>query len=276
MRNNLKKHIPDELKIEQLLGGFKPQPSTRYYERMSSAPWFYQDQAFRSIENKKSFPYLKTVLAFATIIIVLGVLSLSFIPSIRAAADQFIHFFLPATSDQLNVQITPGNPLEILDFTNPSNFTLTKDEAQRQAGFMVKQIPASPTVPSYIGARFIPEFNAVFLLYQGTEYTLLVTQRPLGTSQDVLSIGSNAKVEFVNVGNVQGEYVVGGWKAVSTQAPSASLTQTGTMQINAVWDDQLPQFTLRWQESGFTYELRSNGENSPSLSQLISWANELK
>jgi hypothetical protein len=276
MRSNLEKHIPDELEIEQLLGDFKPQPSTRYYKRMSSAPWRLQEQAFRSTEHIKRIPRWKTVLALATFIIVLGLLSLSFIPSLRVAADQFIHFFLPATSDQLNVQITPGNPLETLDFMNPSYFPLSKDEVQRQAGFMVKMIPLSPTTPTFIGARYALEYNAAYLLYKGEEYTLLVTQRPLGTSQDVLSIGSNAKVEFVNIGDFQGEYVVGGWNAVSTQAPSDIPTQMGTVQINAVWDDQLPQYTLRWQESGFAYELRINGENSPSQSQLISWANELK
>ena len=163
------------------------------------------------------------------------------------------------------------------DFLNPANFPLSVANVQQQAGFSVKEIPSSPVAPSFIGARYDPAFNAVMLLYKKNEdYTLLLTQRPLGNSQDVFSIGSNAHVEFVNVGNVQGEYVIGGWNAVSTVTPSNIPTSSGSVQINAVWDDNLPQFTLRWQISGIAYELRSNGENSPSQSQLISWANELK
>ena len=39
----------------------------------------------------------------------------------------------------------------------------------------------------------------------------------LGIGEDVFSIGANAMVKLVNIGDIQGEFVVGGWKAVSTQ-----------------------------------------------------------
>jgi hypothetical protein len=277
MRNNHNENIPDESKIQQLLSGFKPQPSHRYIARMTTAPWQTQDYSRSSSQAKNWVLQLKPAWILASIIFVLALLTLAFIPSIRVAADQFIHFFLPAASDRLEVQVTPANPLDSLDFLNPSNFPLSISAVQQLAGFTVKEIPTSPGAPSFQGARYDPAFNAVILLYKkGEDYTLLLTQRPLGNSQDVFSIGSNAHVEFVNVGNVQGEYVVGGWNAISTETPSANPTPSGTLHISAAWDDSLPQFTLRWQESGFVYELRSNGEYSPSQSQLISWANGLK
>ncbi len=277
MRNYSDKSIPDESKIEQMLGGFKPQFSHRYYARMSTAPWQTQDHSKSSSHAKNWALQLKPAWILASVILALALLTLTFIPSVRVAADQFIHFFLPAASNQLEVQVTPSNTPYSFDFLNPSNFPLSVANVQQKAGFSVKEIPSSPGAPSFIGARYDPAFNTVMLLYKkGEDYTLLLTQRPLGNSQDVFSIGSNAHVEFVNVGNVQGEYVIGGWIAISTETPSDIPTSSGSVHINAVWDDNLPQFTLRWQESGAAYELRSNGENSPSQSQLISWANELK
>lgn len=276
MQNHPNDNHPDELKIEQLLSAFKPQPTPRLNARMSSAPWFTQDHSRSGTEAKTWTHRMTPTLAIAVIILVLVIITLGFIPSVRVAADQFIHFFLPAASDRLEVQVTPANPLVTLDFSNPSNFPLNIREVQQQAGFLVKEIPFSTAAPAFIGARYEPELNAALLLYQGKNYTLLLTQRPLGNSQDVFSIGSNAHVEFVKVGDIQAEYVVGGWTAVSTQTPSGTPSSSGGVHISAVWDDTLPQATLRWQEAGYAYELRTNGVNMPSQSQLINLSNELK
>ncbi len=197
-------------------------------------------------------------------------------PSVRVAAGQIIHFFLPGSSDQLDIQVTLNNPNDLLDFSNPDNFPLTMEALRQQVGFNVKQIPSSLGAPPFIGARNDPIYNAVTLLYQAEDYILLLTERPLRNSQDLFSVGANAHVEFVLIGTVQGEFVVGGWSAVSTQPGPYKATSSAPVQITAIWDDELPQSTLRWQESGYAYELRSTGENRPSQSQLISWANELK
>jgi hypothetical protein len=142
---------------------------------------------------------------------------------------------------------------DYLDFSNPSNFPLSIAQARQLAGFIVKQIPSSTYAPIFIGARFDTKLNAVILLYKGEDYILLLTQRLLGNSHDVFSIGSNANVQFVNVGDVQAEYVVGGWKAASTQTPMSTLTPPGLVHISAVWENSLPQYTLRWQVAGFVY-----------------------
>jgi hypothetical protein len=276
MQNNPNNNIPDEDKIEQLLSGFKPQPTPRLNTRMSSAPWQIRDTSQPSTITKKWSLRWKPAWVLVTLIIALAFLILSFIPSVRATADQIIHFFLPSSSDRLEVQVTPVNSLDSMDFSNPSNFPLNVITAQQQAGFVVKEIPSSPTAPTFIGARFDPSYNAIILLYKGEGYDLLFTQRPLRNSQDVFSIGSDAHVEFVNIGDVQAEYVVGGWNAVSTQVPAGNPSPSGAVHIIAVWDNSLPQSTLRWQKSGFAYELRCNGENSLSQQQLISLANGLK
>jgi hypothetical protein len=276
MQNDPHQDTPDEQKIELLLGCFKSQPSPRFYARMRNAPWQKEHLSLASREYRTWRLGFKSAWGFAALILVLAILVLAIFPSVRVAASQIIHFFLPAASDQLEVQVTLTNPNDLLDFSNPSNFLFTVDDVQQRAGFNVKQIPSSLGAPPFIGARYDSSYNAVTILYKGEDYILLLTQRPLGNSEDVFSVGSSAKVEFVNIGDVQGEFVMGGWNAVSTEPVPGTSTSPGTVQINAVWDDSLPQSTLRWQESGFAYELRSSGVNRASQSQLLSWANGLK
>jgi hypothetical protein len=92
----------------------------------------------------------------------------------------------------------------------------------------------------------------------------------------VFSIGESALIKLVNIGDFQGEYVDGGWKVISTQPASENQTPTSSVNINAIWDNELPQSTLRWQLNGIVYELRSVGDGRPPQSELIIMANELK
>jgi hypothetical protein len=207
---------------------------------------------------------------------VLAIFIFTFIPSIRAAASQIIHLFLPSPSNQLEVQVTLTNPGDLYDFSNPANFPLSVKEAQQQAGFGVKEISILPEGLSFIGSRVDTRYNAVTLLYHANDYTLFLTQRPLGKSQDVFSIGDSAYVNLVKIGVIHGEFVEGGWKAISTQPSPGNQTPSSSITINAVWDNDLHQSTLRWQDDGIVYELRSSGDGRPSQSELILLANELK
>jgi hypothetical protein len=276
MQNNPDDSPPDEMKIQELLGEFKPLPTKRFGTLMSSAPWQKQDHPRSSEEAKNWVLRRKPAWVLVAFIIGLAFLILAFVPSVRVAADQIIHFFLPAATDQLEILITPASAPNSMDFSNPSNFPLNIIDAQQRAGFTVKSIPALPEGLSLKGARYDPSYNAVTLLYNAGDYFLILTQRPLRNSQDVFSIGPNAEVEFVKIGSVQAEYVVGGWNAVSTQQPNENKTPPATLHLSAFWDESLPQFTLRWQQAGYAYGLLCNGVNCPSQLQLISWANELK
>jgi hypothetical protein len=276
MDNELHQDTPDEQIIVQFFSSFKPQPSPRFYARMRTTPWQNEQLSCPSHENKKWRLSRKAAWMLSSLIVVLVILVFLIFPSARVAADQIIHFFLPASSDQLNVQVSMSDPNDLLDFSNPSNFPLEVDDVQERAGFEIRQIPSSLGPPALIGARFDLVYNAATLLYKSDDFTLLLTQRPIGNSQDVFSVGPNAQVEFVHIGDVNGEFVVGGWKAVSTTPIPDKTTEPGTVEINAVWDNGLPQSTLRWQEFGYAYEFRSYGVNRASQSQLIFWANGLK
>jgi len=275
MDNNPNQNTPDEIKIEELLSQIKPLPTSRFYSKMRTAPWQRPISTERSrISILK--PGRRLIWGLTVSGLVLAIFVITFIPSIRAAASQIIHLFLSAPSNQLEVQVVLTSPGDLYDFSNPANFPLSLEESQQQAGFGVKEISMLPEGLSFIGSRFDTSYNTVTLLYQANDYSLFLTQRLLGRSQDVFSIGDSAHVKIVNIGDIQGEFVVGGWKAISTQPSTENQTPTSSVYINANWDNDLPQSTLRWQVGDIVYELRSNGEGSPSQSELILLANELK
>jgi hypothetical protein len=276
MSDNQINNLPEDEKIAEMLSQFAPQPTSRFNNKMSVAPW----QRHTSHEARMLPINIKSNHKLIWVLLVLGlvcaVILVMIIPSARVAATQLIHLFLPAPSNQLNVQVTLISPGDFVDFSNPSNFPLSISEVQQLAGFGVKQISLFPDGLTFSGARYDRSFNTVIFLYEANDYILFLTQRPIQNGGDVFSIGESANVKKVTVGNIEGEFVTGGWKAVSTQPAPDDQTSAGTMNIYAVWDNGLSQSTLRWQVSDIVYELRSNGEGSPSQSELINLANGLK
>ncbi len=273
---NPSQNPPNEEMIEDLLGKFAPQPSDRMHAMLRSAPWqkqVVQKQIIVITNLKRRRKYI-----WGTVVggVLLAIFVIMFVPSIRAAANQIFHLFLLATSDQLNIQVDATSPGDLVDFSNPDNFRMSIEEVQQVSGFEVKHLSTMPADLTFIGARYDSIYKTVTILYKAEDYILFLTQRPLGKGEDVFSIGAGAVVKQVRIGNIDAEFVVGGWKAVSTQPSAGSQTPDGAADIYAIWDNGYPQFTLRWQARGFIHELRSDGEGSPSQSILINLANELK
>ena len=275
MDNSLHHNTPEENEIEEMLGHIRPQPTSRFYKKMRTVPWASPIPCKRSRVLSNWKPTRKLGWGLIALILMIVVVGIAFIPSVRAIARQFFFSFILAPSNQIEVQVTPTVPGDLFHFSDPANFTLSFKQVQQQAGFKVKEISSLPEGLTLTGSRFDPSYNAATLLYQGNDYNLFLTQRPGGNGQDVFSIGASANVKLVKIGDIKGEFVVGGWKAVSTQPDSVNQTPS-LININAIWDNDLPQSTLRWQSSGIVYELRSIGDGSPSQSELIKLANELK
>jgi hypothetical protein len=269
-------NVPDDERIEKLLSQFKPQPKQRFFNKMSTAPWISQSSSEAPLTSKHLMLRRLPVLGIIGCSLLVIILVFAFVPSARVTAEQIIHFFLPSSTNQLEVQLTPINPTLEIDFSNPANFTLDIAEAAHQAGMEIKEISPLTSTLKLIGARYESSYHAVILLYTGNGYKLFLTQRILDKGQDIFSIGADAKIEMVKIGDIQGEYVEGGWEAVSTQSAIENLQDNVTIKINATWDNEYPQSTLRWQANDKVYELRASGENIPSQSQLIDWANGLK
>ena len=269
-------HAPDETEIESLLGRFQPTPRESFYSRMEKAPWITGTS--RKNENFLSTSVLirKPMLSISILLLFLLLIGISFIPSVQAVARQIFYSFIPAPSDQIEVQVVLSNPGDLFHYSDPDNFNFSIQEIREQAGFVVKEISQIPEGLILVGSRFDPSYNAIIILYQGDNYKLFLTQRPTEKGKDIFSVGSTAQVNQVMIGNRQGEFVSGGWKAISTQTILDTDTPGSQTSINAIWDNSLPQYTLRWQDEGFVYELRTIGVGSPSQSELISLANELK
>jgi hypothetical protein len=275
--NNTSNFVPpDDTEIEALLRSFLPQPSSRFYSRMEKAPWMKTNSVKRARLLNTNTPVRSWLLGMAVFLIFLVLIGISLFPSVRAVARQIIYSFISSPSNQIEIQVTLANPGDLFHFSDPANFPLTIQEVQEHASFAVKEIKRLPEDLKLVGARFDPDYNTVTILYQGDGYKLFLTQRPSDNGEDVFSIGATAQVNQVQIGNYQGEFVAGGWKAISTQTISKTITPGIEESINAVWDSNLPQYTLRWHAEGFMYELRTIGEGSPSQSELIALANELK
>ncbi len=267
---------PNDVEIETLLGGFSPKPSVNFYSRMEKAPWVKEATQKKGRYFLAKSPLSRGVLVISVIVLFIALISISFFPSVKVVARQIIFSFLPASSDHIEIQVTLSNPGDLFHFSDPANFPFTIQEIREQAGFNVKEIIQAPKDLILIGSRFDPGFDTVTILYQGDNYKLFITQRPIGKGEDVFSIGSTAQVNLVMLGDHQGEFVSGGWKAISTQTNPASQTPGTQASLYAIWDDNLPQYTLRWLDQNFVYELRAVGEGSPTQTELISLANELK
>jgi hypothetical protein len=276
MDNTPKRDAPNEMQIEEMLSRFKPQPTARFFAMMENAPWQTTTHHVSTRWYRTWKPAHKLIWGLVGLLLIFTVLCLVFFPQVRAIARQIYFSFVTSNSDQLEVQVTLSSPGDLFHFSDPANFLLSINEVQQQAGFHVREITLLSDKLSFTGARFDPYSDATTLLYQGIDYILFLTQRPLGNGQDVFSIGANAKVNTVKIGSSEGEFVTGGWKAVSTQLTNENQTPASQIIVNAIWDSSLPQYTLRWQETDFVYELRTVGQGSPSQTDLIKLANELK
>jgi hypothetical protein len=243
---------------------------------MENAPWIIGTSLKKENFLNTSVLIRKPMLSISILLLFILLIGISFIPSVQAVARQIIYSFIPAPSDQIEVQVILSNPGDLFHYADPGNFNFSIQEIREQAGFVVKEISQIPEDLVLVGSRFDPSYNAVIILYQGDNYKLFLTQRPTEKGNDIFSVGSTAQVDQVMIGDRQGEFVRGGWKAISTQTISATESPGSQTRINAIWDSSLPQYTLRWQDEGFVYELRTIGVGSPSQSVLISLANELK
>jgi len=273
--NNVSGNL-NEIEIETVLRQVLPKPSSHFYQRMDAAPWKTRNFQKHKTHFVVSKPNRNFKVGFTFISLFLLMVGISFIPSVRVIAHQIFYSFFSSPSNQIEVQVTSSAPQDLFRFSDPDNFTQTIEDAQQKAGYSVKNLNQLPESLKLIGAHYEPNFHSITILYQGQDYKLFLTQRPIGDGKDIFSIGSDVQIQLVNIGGYQGEFVIGGWKAISTQTISDAITPESQINISAIWDTQLPQYTLRWQENGFAYELRALGEGSPSQSDLIAYAIGLK
>ncbi len=249
---------PDEERLAALLERLRPRPTARFYHRMASAPWKSAAPEARRFRAWPSRRAAMRALAAGAVLLALAVLSVFVFPPLNATARRLMSFFAPSPSLSLELEVTAPSPGDPNIFGAPGYFSLTLVEAERLAGFPVRQIPlaeGSNSIPGLVfdGAHYDSLLQAVTLRYSTQAGSLFLTQRKLGSIKEYNTIGPGAPVEQVSVHGIQGEYVTGGWIPVH---PLAATSQPGTqVSMDVVWDPTLPQHILRWQEGDFLYEI---------------------
>jgi hypothetical protein len=259
----MKPKSPSQEEMEFLLKQMKPNPSPRLYKRLERAPWYRNSSSV--VIPRWGFAFL----ALSCLIFVVFIIS----PPLRAMARNWIQYFLPDNQDQMFVSIDQLTPRELFHYASHENFPYSIDQITSIADYQVSQPASLLPGMELIGARYESATQTVVLLYQGAGYNLFLSQRPIEAGQKYFSIGASAVVEEVNIGHIRAEYVAGGW-ANQQSLPAVEASTPTELWIE--WDSTLPQYTLRWQSQGSTYQLRSTGSASPQKDELIALAQTIR
>ncbi len=149
-------------------------------------------------------------------------------------------------------------------------FPLTLEEAADAAGFPVRNPARLPSFLHLDGAVYIPESRAVILAYrtESSNQVLRLTQQWVGELESVASIGASAEVEAVRIGELNGEYVSGGWRHPGLATPLANAAPGINITLEATWDSTTGIQVLRWQQGEMLYELLSISATTPEETNL--------
>jgi len=243
--------VPDETEIEYLLRRTQPKPGGKFYKCMDSMPWNREVSVSFWKRNQ-----LRGFLAVLGMIIILVFVLTS--PSMKAVANRIAQFFIPATSDQVTIEIPLLDPSEV-----DTRILWDITEASNQVGFDVKSPSPVPIGYTFKWAELKPDREAIVLNYESDSGCILqISQRRNGVEYQSVSI--QAHIETVTIGTQNGEYVVGGWKATQNETPSIQQTIT----LTAIWDPDANVHFLRWQENDILYEIIFVGDNPESKDYL--------
>lgn len=263
---------PDESQIERLLADFNPHPSRDFYLKMAGAPW----RRSANRERRLRIPAWGTITTAAIVLSILLIGTLA-MPSLQAVAQQIMHYFVPAQEDQRSIEMTVPYPGDSGDFGTPEYFSLNLSQAKAQVDFPLAQLQQLPLGWIFSGAHYEASLNSITLRYQVNESTLYLTERPADAVEEYSSVGASAPVETVTVGEVTGEYVLGGWHLTSEGSSPIETGVPGTqISLDIYWDPELPQQTLRWEQGEIVYEIRFAGKPLLSKEAMIEIAESLQ
>lgn len=252
--------ISDENQFDALFARIELAPGERFYRRMKGAAWTPAGVARRRAIGATGLTLL-LVVAF-----------LAFTPQGRALAQAVIHFFTRTATDSLPVptaapltwvDITPGAPLptstpqalfrECGDFNSPK---CSVEQIRSRVNFPVLELGRIPAGMHFLGATGGPE--RIYLLYDNGKltYGVALTEEPWTGSSDMIQqqVGASAVVETVQVGDVTGEYIKGGFSTRLLQAPTFN-----EVHFSQVWDDKVGLESLHWIKDGIFYSMSAWG-----------------
>lgn len=269
---------PNEEQIEILLKRIRPLPSNNFYTRMEAAAWNYTEPRTKSrLWLPEIFKLKPQLVTAGFVVMLLAITGLFLIPSVRATAQNILQFLIPAAQDAITVPVKIPYPDDSSLFNTTVVFNLDLEEAQKLAGYPLKQVTQLGNDLIYNGAHYDRQLERITIRYSAAKYDLFFSQRPVGAIEEYSKIGASAPVEIVKVRGVDGEYVRGGWKILSPEKQTLETALPGKqILVEATWDSTLPQNMLRWSEGGYIYELLSVGNPNINRSDIIDYTKSVK
>lgn len=275
------KNKPDISEIESLLREIQPQPSDNFYHRMDKSPW---------VRTKREQNYWKSIIdtilqpnfqvkALIIAILLFLVLALGFVntPEFVAIAQQIAKYILPAESDQRYLPIANSVTISPTALETLDNFPLNQEEAQGLVVIQLKRIPISNNNLSFNGARYDPKLKAVTMRYEMDKALILFTQRPINNIEEYTSVGASAPIESISLRGDTGEYVEGGWKILTEYSDaSTTVSPNSNSELAVIWDPDLPQRILRWQEDNTLFEILVTGNHNLERSDIVKIAESIR
>jgi hypothetical protein len=269
LNDNIPPTAPTEEELIQLLERSTPKPTANFYQRASEWPWVKGATPMTMMSQRHMS--LRFISGAAVLLVLIGVIVMT--PSLRAMAAEFLG--LTRASDN-NIERT-------LTYTDPVVLDSIA-EAEARAGFDLREPTLLPPGYTFSRATYWPDKPSVMLTYTKqlradnpnivASLDLIQWRGQPSTTNALPSVGQDADVEIVQVGDVQGQYVIGAWKTLSR---STSSPESGTMseELRLSWDRFFPLQRVRWTNEGTTFDLQAS-ISSLSKEELVEIAASLE
>jgi hypothetical protein len=244
--------------VEQMLKSIQPEPSTDFHLRMAKMPWKTLSHPTNVSQKRK---YGISVAVFVLLLIVAFFLVT---PVGNAIAKDIVQFFTRAGSDvkiipTQYVFVPPPTPTSKppfglalvpaeMDYPRPTATPVTPqglslDEAEKLAGFDLFEPSKLPRDYNLSKVEYDAEKQVVSLWFKSPrgvtgEFILIQEGRNLVLNE----IGASAMVETIPIGDIDAEFVKGGW-----------FTDAGSTEEQ--WYNEMEVYNIRWQEKDVSIQI---------------------
>ena len=261
--------MPSIAQIEKLLRSIQPTPGAHFHQRMAQAPWKITpsptEGAFK-MNRKHRF-------AGIALLVLVGVVALAATPAGKALANEILQFFeraqgntLPLPPDQIlppvasatpeptyalplqpaeqvtrAVETATPAPTPALDADQLQDMDLSA--ARQYAGFELYQPASLPVDYRLTRILYDSQQQAVSMQYASPQTVGEFFQITQGKNLKPFTVGADAPVETVSIGDYSAEFVRGGWFVANGASEST-------------WENDANVFTLRWQAGEITLSIK--------------------
>lgn len=259
--------------IMRALEQFDPQPSARFHQRMQAQPWMEEPMSTSTHAAPKRTVVWRwvPVLSLLAVVSVAGTVFVT--PPLRALAQEMLAWVVRTPSDtMMNQELAATAQQPSLENLRHG---LSQAEAEQLAGFKLWKLRAIPEGHHFREAFYLPAEQTVASSYVVGDHPgvnpqalsgFALMQQPVAqaaSGKNVFPIGSSAAIETVQIGDVMGQYVEGGWGGANSDPETP-------MQ----WYPAPGERTLRWQRGEWVFTLAAHdvgeavaGGNPPSITR---------